>query len=306
LADGRPQRALVDVLGAEPPGVRRRALARVRAYAVDARPPVLTLMSRTIVDVLFAVGPAETGRAITGICMLITLATLSAIQTWTGIAGNVLALAVLSCVAFVASARVAAVCVVALAVHARFVPALVLVVLAFGTRESWGTFALVFLPQRGALGPVPARLGRAVVFLLAVFPCVSRCARTLVGLQRPQRASAPVQARPPVTRVRDRYFTQRRTKSQRTQTRKTRRSPGRYPHLTRPAVLTPRSRSCMARIQMLAVLAHVLRRTVAEGVAFRRRYAGPPVLAWARRTRNETCCCVHQEEKQNRGRHYNP
>jgi hypothetical protein len=36
--------------------------------------------------------------------MLITLATLSAIQTWTGIAGNVLALAVLSCVAFVASA----------------------------------------------------------------------------------------------------------------------------------------------------------------------------------------------------------
>ena len=59
-------------------------------------------------------------------------------------------------------------CVVALPVYARLVSAFVLVVLACRTRESWRARALIRIADGSAFGAVPARLGGAVVFLLAV------------------------------------------------------------------------------------------------------------------------------------------
>lgn len=67
--------------------------------------------------------------------------------------------------------RVAAVCVVALPVHARFLLALVLVVLTRRSHESRGAGAFVGVADRSANRTVPAGLRGAVVLLLAVLPC---------------------------------------------------------------------------------------------------------------------------------------
>lgn len=66
--------------------------------------------------------------------------------------------------------RVAPVGVVAFPVSARTMLALVLIVLARGSRESRGAGALVGVADGGALGAVAAWLRGAVVLFLAVFP----------------------------------------------------------------------------------------------------------------------------------------
>lgn len=87
--------------------------------------------------------------------------------------------------------------------------------------------------------------------------CISRCTRTLISLKTSQRTCSTIQTRSSITRVGNRDFTKRSTKSQWTHAGKARRCSRRYFNLTRATILASRSWSCMARVKMLTVFTHV-------------------------------------------------
>ena len=143
MAHRGPERALVHVLLAQLAGVGRGAAARVAVDAVHALRAVLAQVTWAVVHVLLAVGPSETFGTGTLVSQRVQLLAGPSVLARRRVAGDVVTLAVLAGVAWLAHARVRAVRVEALAVHARVGQALHDVLAAGGASEAGRARALV-------------------------------------------------------------------------------------------------------------------------------------------------------------------
>lgn len=266
LAHARPHGALVHVLLAQLARVGRRAAAGVAVDIVHAGRAVLTQVPRAVVDVLLAILAAETHRALALIAEGVHLSTFTIILAWRRVARDVLAFAVLSSVARVAHAFVGAVCVVALPAHTGVAVALHYVIATRAPREARRTRALEGVPQGSALASVATRLRRAVVLHLAMRPGVSLGTGARVSLETLQRAGAAVHARVGIARVGHGYLAQRRHESDGAGAGEGGRGGGRDLDVARAAILAARLGTRVARVQVLAVLAHVHGGAIAIGL----------------------------------------
>lgn len=161
----------------------------------------------------------------------------------------------------------------ALPMLAGFLFAFVLVLGTTGPCKTRSARALIRIAHARTFCAVPTRLRCAVILFLAMLPGKSWCAAALVRLQRRQRASAPVHARPPIAAVRDRDLAERCAKPERTTTFEARRTARADLHLARATVLAARA-GTLARVtgvEVLAVLADILRCTIAKTFSFQRR-----------------------------------
>ena len=154
-------------------------------------------------------------------------------------------------------------CVDTSSVDAGILLALVDVDGAIVSGESGRAGALVRVRQGRAGGAVLAGLQGAVVDRLAARAAESVLARTRVVIQRPQDAHSAVLTGRRVANVGHGDLAQRRREAQRTGAREAGHRVGRHFDGARSAVLATRSRTRVARIGELAILAHILRRTAA-------------------------------------------
>lgn len=267
MADARPEEALVHVLLAELPRVRRRAQASVALDPVHAAPAVLAVVPRAVVYVLLAVHPPETGRTFAFVIQSVDFFASATVTTWRRIARYVLALAVFTRITRFTDTRVGSMGVEAFSFLARRIEALVDVVGAGGAGKPGGARALIPVIQRLAGGAVAAWLRRAEILPFTMTPGESGGAGAVVGVEGAEGAGAAVLAGLGVARVLDGDLAEGGREPDRARAEEARARLRRGPHVARPAVLAPRARTRVARVQVLTVLPHVHRRAVAVGFA---------------------------------------
>lgn len=139
-----------------------------------------------------------------------------------------------------------------------------------------------------------------MILTFALISSKARRTRARVTVQTFQRASATVHARAGVARVGHGDLAQRGRVADRARTLEAGRGVGRGSDVTCAAILTARPGACVARVEMLTVLAHELGGAVAVRFAFQCGHTLASIFTWIRIARYKTRSRSHQENKDER------
>lgn len=265
-------------------------MARVRVDAVQTGGAVLAQVSRTVVYVRLAVSACEAGRAGTLVVERVDGPTRSAIHAGTGLTRDILRFAKLSCVPGFTNATEGTLGVEACSMHTRSRLALIHVDRARGSAVPRSTDARIRVLLGLTATVIQTRLRGTVVDLVAVLASEAVGAHASVVLQCEQLARGPVVTGLRVAGVGHLDLAHGSRIAHGASTRELGSICDTHLHVARTAVLAAETRAAgVARIGVLAVLAHVERRTVAMRLAaWVGRHAGGSILARIGRAGHES------------------